>query len=508
MTTYRTAIYCRKSSEDEDSIQIQEDFVKGYIADKREFELHKTYADNGYTGVNFDRPAWKEMMQDIKYGIVQCIIVKDLSRLGRNYIEVNEYLERTFPTKGIRVIAITDRYDSLNANGLEIETAFMNLLNSHMAAETSYKIHQTLDGKMKRGEVISRPPYGYVKSGKGMAIDPEKAAVVRKIFNWVIDGEFISDIIRKLKLEEIPSPTGSEEWSYRSVTRILKDRTYLGEYHTGTRRRELYKQVEVQKEDIQVFQDHHEAIVTETEFGIVQYALEIRSNRRKTNMTGESDSDQLKGLAKCAICGKSLSYLRKNSNTRVATTKYYCKHHTGANPKGVKLTKRPEIESGKLKEEIVRQYNAYIDHISDKDDPNAYGKRRLMVRKIQDTIARNEGMVSQYRKQLIDLYEQYVNQIITQDEFICEKEELRKKREDAEEQIKEYKSQLLNLERSETMRKEVLLTNKRLESFDEDAIRRAVTEILLDADGNVQVRFKIAPDIDTTKSCGLIGGLG
>ena len=179
-TTYRTAIYCRKSAGDDESIQLQERIVRDFVKGKKYLDLYKVYLDNGHTGVNFNRPAWKELMQDVDYGIIKCIVVKDLSRLGRNFTGVGEYLERTFPAKGVRVIAISDNYDSLNANGMELDASIMNLVNSYMAAETSFKTHLVLDGKMKRGEVIVRPPYGYVKSGKTMAIDPKKAVIVQK----------------------------------------------------------------------------------------------------------------------------------------------------------------------------------------------------------------------------------------------------------------------------------------------------------------------------------------
>ena len=499
MTTYRTAIYCRKSSEDEDSIQIQEDFVKGYIADKREFELHKTYADNGYTGVNFDRPAWKEMMRDIKYGIVQCIIVKDLSRLGRNYIEVNEYLERTFPTKGIRVIAITDRYDSLNASGLEIETAFMNLLNSHMAAETSYKIHQTLDGKMNRGEVVSRVPYGYVRSGETMEINPEKAEVVRKIYNWFIEGVFISDIIRNLYEEKIPSPAGAEKWNDRTIKRILQDKTYIGDYEPGKRRQELYKPVEVNADEGRHFTKHHEPIISENVFGVVQYALEIRSNRWKESKASEEDPDVLKGLTRCALCKGALSYLRKNSKTRVMTSKYYCKRHTGSDPVGVPLKKRPEITADEMKAEVVRQYNEYIDRAAEKDSPQQKKALELTAGEMKEDIAICERMISQRKKELISIYEQYVEGVITPDEFSEQKAVIREKINNLEALIKDYKARILKQDVSKAMRKEILTLNDKLSAFEEETIRRVVEEVVLNADGKVQVKFKLDPAVEVTK---------
>ena len=237
MTKYRTAIYCRKSSEDDESIQLQERIVRDYVKGKKELELYKVYSDNGHTGVNFNRPAWKELMRDVDYGIIMCIVVKDLSRLGRNFTGVGEYLDRTFPAKGVRVIAISDNYDSVNANGMELDASIINLVNSYMAAETSFKVHTIFDQKMERGEVTTNVPYGYVKSGKTMVIDPQKAAVVRQIYNWYIADASVSDIVRRLKGKGIPSPRGKEIWSMPGITNLLKDRTYIGEYRAGKRDR-------------------------------------------------------------------------------------------------------------------------------------------------------------------------------------------------------------------------------------------------------------------------------
>lgn len=456
MTTYRTAIYCRKSDGDDESIQLQERIVRDYVKGKKELELYKVYSDNGHTGVNFNRPAWKELMQDVDYGIIKCIVVKDLSRLGRNFTGVGEYLERTFPTKGVRVIAISDNYDSLNANGMEFEASIMNLVNSYMAAETSFKTHVTLDQKMERGEVISKAPYGYVKSGITMIIDSPKAAVVKRIFNWYIEGSSIADIIRKLKEQGIVTPSGAEEWSIRSVTRILKDRTYIGEYRTGTRREEMRKVVDVKEEDIHVFLNHHDPIISYTDFGIVQYAFETKTTRPRESALKEEDPDQLRGLAKCAVCGRSLVYVRKNPKSRVIMSKYFCKHHTGENPDSVRLRKRPEIESDTLKNEVVRQYNKYIELVAKETGSEAVRARRKMEKDLREEIEFGKRLIEQYRKDLLALYEQYVAEKITKEEFAAGRDENHKKRENAGVLMEKYKARLTDLEVSNARMKGIL----------------------------------------------------
>ena len=149
MTTYRTAIYCQKPAKDDESIQLQERIVRDYVKGKKELELYKAYSDNSHAGVNFNCPARKEGMQDVDYGIVKCIVVKDLPRSGRNFTGVGEYLERTFPAKGVRIIAISDNSDSFNANGMELDASIMDLINRYIVVETSFKSHTVFDQKIE-----------------------------------------------------------------------------------------------------------------------------------------------------------------------------------------------------------------------------------------------------------------------------------------------------------------------------------------------------------------------
>lgn len=335
-----------------------------------------------------------------------------------------------------------------------------------------------------------KAPYGYVKSGKTMVIDPSKAAVVRKIFNWYIEGISIANIVRKLKELEIQSPNGAENWSITSVTRLLKDRTYIGEYRTGIRRQEMKRAIKVKEEDIHVFINHHEPIISEADFGMVQYAFEIKTSCLRDIALNEEDPDQLRGLTKCAVCGRSLVYVRKNPKGRVTTSKYFCKHHTGENPDGVRLRKRLEIDSDTLKDEVVRQYNKYIERVAKETGFEAVRARRKMEKDLRDEIELGERLLDQYRKDLLALYEQYVAEEITKEAFAAGRDENYKKREDASKLIEKYKVQLTDIEVSNARMKGVLTLDEKIQSFDEKAIRQAVTEVLIDADGNVEVKFK------------------
>ena len=174
---YHAAIYVRLSKEDGDvstsakaesnSISNQKDFIRNFLADKKDIRIVKEYVDDGYSGSNFDRPSFQTMMEDIKRGVIDCVVVKDLSRFGREYIDSGRYIERLFPALGVRFIAINDNYDSVTgkSQGDEIIIPFKNLINDAYCRDISIKIRSHLDVKRKNGEYIGAfVPYGYEKS--------------------------------------------------------------------------------------------------------------------------------------------------------------------------------------------------------------------------------------------------------------------------------------------------------------------------------------------------------
>ena len=191
--------------------------------------------------------------------------------------------------------------------------------------------------------------------------------------------------------------------------------------------------------------------------------------------------------------------LRKNSKTRVMTSKYYCKRHTGLDPVGAPLKKRPEITADEMKAEVVRQYNEYIDRAAEKDSPQQKKALELTAGEMKEDIAICERMISQRKKELISIYEQYVEGVITPDEFSEQKAVIREKINNLEALIKDYKARILKQDVSKAMRKEILTLNDKLSAFEEKAIRRVVEEVLLNADGTVQVKFKLDPAIEVTK---------
>ena len=208
----RLSIMETRDRKDSQALSNQKDLLSGYIARKPDLKLCGLYADNGETGTNFDRSEFQRLMADVQAGKINCIVVKDLSRLGRNAAETGNYLERVFPFLGVRFISVADGYDSTAANaGDALAVALKNLVNEAYSMDISRKSGSVLREKQRRGEFIGAyASYGYLRDPKDVhkiIIDPETAPVVQEIFRRVAEGEAVRSVLRWLNKEGIPSPS-------------------------------------------------------------------------------------------------------------------------------------------------------------------------------------------------------------------------------------------------------------------------------------------------------------
>lgn len=251
---YDADVYLRLSKEDgdkeeSDSITNQRELILEFLKSKEDIRIHAVRVDDGYSGVNFERPAFRQMLEDIKTGKVNCVVTKDLSRFGRNHIEVGKYIEKIFPYLGVRFIAINDNYDSLtnDAQTNNIIIPFKNLINDAYCRDISIKIRSNLEVKRKKGDFVGPfAPYGYQKSEEDknkLEIDEEAAEVVRSIFQMYLQGSNAYKIAEKLNKKNILTPmdykkengsafyTGfkknlKSQWTHMHVLRILGNPVY------------------------------------------------------------------------------------------------------------------------------------------------------------------------------------------------------------------------------------------------------------------------------------------
>lgn len=330
-----TALYCRLSQEDENkgdsnSIQNQRAILEKYAKDNG-FENIQIFVDDGYSGVSFNRPDFQRLLEMMEQGKVATLITKDLSRLGRNYIEVGNYTEMLFPRWNVRYIAVNDNYDSLYSEGNEF-APFKNLFNEWFARDTSKKIRAVVKAKAERGERVSTQiPYGYKKDPdvKGhLLIDEETAPIVRRIFELCAQGMGPTNIGNVLKSERVLKPTMYRyltngvygaftdtdtpyKWTSQTLSDILCNEVYLGHTVNCKTRVVSYKDkrtIEVPKNEQYRFENTHEAIIDQETWDAVQ---KVREGKRRRNNMGEID--KYSGLLYCADCGSKLYFVRGKS---------------------------------------------------------------------------------------------------------------------------------------------------------------------------------------------------
>lgn len=330
---YKAAVYLRLSRDDEErggarqesnSIGSQREMIRSYIRQQGNMEIYDVYVDDGYSGVNFDRPEFQRMMKDVRAGKVDCVIVKDLSRLGRDYIEAGRLIQKTFPAFCVRFIALTDHFDSLTADDNErsMVVPVKNFVNDSYARDISDKVRSHLKVKRERGDFIGAfAAYGYQKSKDDrnrLVPDDYAAGIVKKIFAWKIEGYSNLAISGMLDAAGILSPmeykrvrgekyhtgfvSGAQaKWSAVAVKRILINETYTGTLVQGKEEKVSYKikkSVRKPEEEWVRVENAHEAIIPREDYQVVQELLQTDTRAGG----GEKKAHRYAGLLFCGDC--------------------------------------------------------------------------------------------------------------------------------------------------------------------------------------------------------------
>ena len=341
----KTALYCRLSQDDglegdSNSIQNQKNILQKFAEDHH-FPNPCFYVDDGFSGGNFQRPAFQQMISDMENGEIGIIVTKDLSRLGRNQLHTGLYIEERFPMFGVRYIAINDNVDTDSSESNDL-MPFKNLFNEWFIRDTSRKIRAVLKAKAERGERLgTRAPYGYIKDPetKKLAVDDEAAAIVRRIFAMCASGNGPSQIARILKKEQVLTPTmyaytrygmnhtcldtaHPYNWSDSAIANLLENEIYLGNTVNMKYSTKSYKdkrRVEHSREECLVFKDTHPALITQEVWDIVQ---RVRKNRRRP--TKMEEQNKYSGLVFCADCGSNM-VLRRARTMSASYNHFTCR---------------------------------------------------------------------------------------------------------------------------------------------------------------------------------------
>ena len=306
-------------TEESNSISNQKKVIDYYLADKKDITIYKSYVDDGYTGTDFNRPAFKEMLKDIERGKINGVIIKDLSRLVRNYIEVDNFIEETVPYYNLRFISVNDNVDSYKNPNLmaSLEIPFKSLINEGYAKDISKKMRSSLVATKKLGDFVGKyAPFGYLKDEKDchkLIIDEDAAKIVRKIFNLALKGKSKQEIIYELEMKNILTPSVymlerhnvkvskiGKKWNTKMIDSILKNKMYIGSLVQGKRTRishKVHNIVRVAEEDWIISDDTHKPIIKEKIFNQVQ---DILYNRNvKVNKKGKFN--KYSGFLKCSV---------------------------------------------------------------------------------------------------------------------------------------------------------------------------------------------------------------
>ena len=425
-----TALYARLSRDDEiegdsNSIVHQKEILSEY-ARKHGFENTRFYADDGYSGTNFNRPDFQRMMTDVQAGLIKTIIVKDMSRFGRDYIMVGYYTEIFLPQADIRFIAVNDGVDTENQVDNDF-TPFRNIINEWYAKDTSKKIRSVLKAKGNSGKHLSViPPFGYKKDPNDKEkwlIDDDAAQIVRKIFRMYLDGNNMGSIARKLTEEGIETPklyaenrgikhykaaTYPEIWSRISVEYILSNYEYTGctvNFKTKRKSFKNKKQVIQSKEDWAVFEGTQEAIIDKETFETVQ---KMRGTKRA--YTKFNEVNIFSGLLFCADCGGKMTIRRRKDDRRKDA--YVCSTYR---KKKKHLCTEHAIKADVLKQIVLNDIRKVCAYVKEYEQAFIEDYRKCYVKESarQQAAARNElkkaeSRLSEIGKIIVKLYEEKV----------------------------------------------------------------------------------------------------
>lgn len=446
--TYHAAIYLRLSQEDGDisvsdknesnSISTQRDLIQAFLRKQADILYEAEFCDDGYTGTNFDRPGFTDMMKAVREKRVDCIIVKDLSRFGRDYIESGKYIQKIFPMLGVRFIAINDGYDSADTENQsnDFVLPFKNLINDSYCRDISIKSRSNLEVKRRNGEFVGNfTVFGYMRSPDDkhkLIVDEEAAVVVRNIFNWKQEGWNAQQIANHLNKLHFPSPMEYKrkcghnyrtsfktktvaQWSAVAVLRILKNPVYTGVLEQGKTTTPNYKvKTRIVKDESKWarVENAHEAIITPAQFELVQTVLGLDTCRAE----GQDEIYPFSGMIYCADCQSPMIH-----RTATSSGKKYQYYMCSGNKRDKDSCTTHNIKCELVEKVVLATVQAHISMAIDIDNAmkrvEALDWEKREIRKIDAQISAMELDVEKFNNIKMELYEDLKSDLITKDEY-------------------------------------------------------------------------------------------
>ncbi len=517
MPKFKAAEYIRLSytddkSNESDSVGNQRKLIENFVAHNPDIEVVAEKIDDGYSGILFDRPAFKEMMQDITDGKINCVIVKDLSRLGREYIETGRYLRRVFPAYGVRFIAINDNIDTARDNsGDDLAVSVKNIMNEAYCRDISIKTRSSLDIKRRNGDFVGAfTVYGYIKSEDNknrLEIDPYAANIVRTIFRMRLEGSSASRIASELNRLCILSPLAYKKnkgfpyakggyadnedckWSATTIIRILKDETYTGVLVQGKQGTPHYKLKTLEQHPVSEWirvPDAHEAIIERHDFDLVQ-----RIRHLDTRTAPDKSSVYIfSGILICGCCGNRMTRKTNRAGGKEYHY-YYCptgKKHGCDNPVMVK--------EGDLVECVRASLKGHIDNVASLEallsGIDQVKINQQLAHEYAEQVSENERQLEKALEYKARLYENLVQGFISKEEYPLYKGKYTAEAERIKAAIAELKDKLTDVMENRSERNRWMTHFAQfstLETLDRKAVVQLIQSITIMGKKELSIRF-------------------
>lgn len=532
---YKVGVYVRISRfnnnfNDNDTIENQKNIIFDFILKNDEFNLIKVYEDKNMTGTNFNRAGFENLLDDIKAGVINCIIVKDLSRFGRDYKECSNYLENILPFFNTRFIAINDNYDSINIGSNDILLMQLkNIVNETYAKDISKKVSSTIKQKKENGQYLcTTPPYGYLKDkeNKGkVIIDESVRQVIVDIFKWRLENENCKSIALKLQKLNITPPLkhflelgvlktnryNNSIWTSATIRKILNNDFYIGTLSQGKSKQTVLgvkKKISTPKEDWIVIENNHTPIIDKETFYKVQEINKMITEKYHTNYNKNEylkEENILKGIIKCGCCGKNITRImdvKENKTKEPSVRKYFICRTKNKYPK--------DCTFKNIREEIV--LNAVFNHIKlqikiaedlkniiESENYKNEIKQKKIVLENKINVLNNElKKITNYYEVI---YNDFLDNILTEEGYIYVKNKYKQKEKEINTNIKSFKKEIKNLEKQSSDNKFVsnFLLFKNQEILSKEMVKNLIENITVYDDKTIKIKFNFYKDYNILK---------
>ena len=510
-TLFNVGIYLRLSREDEENTAVsqsiinQKDFLTEYAVENS-FNIIDYYIDDGYSGTTFDRPDFNRLIDDIEKSRINAVITKDLSRLGRDYIMTGHYIEKYFPSKNVRYIAVNDSIDTYTGYNDDI-TPFKAVINDMYAKDISKKTRTAFTTKKLNGEFIgSFAPYGYMKDENNknkLIINEGTACIVRRIYKMFLENMSIMGIMKQLTREKIPTPSAVKNlksiqkgickgfWNAPIIQRILTNPTYIGNLTQNRMRKVSYKVDKlnvIPKDNWIIIPNTHEAIISEEDFNIVQSLL---TKKNYINIVRAKRTHLLSGLVFCGDCKKPMTFMTKNKNADIVYIRCSTRKKYG---------KLSECSAGSMREDYLLKLVtdrirdvAYKSINKDTVVENANkDKQAEYISNLNKEKAEITKQLDEIKMYIINLYKDKVKNIISEQRFIDISNEFNSQENGLSERLKQIDIELNQAQESNDnmLSSEKMLSDfLQFENVDRVTLIGLINRIEIYKDKKVKIKF-------------------